>query len=157
MMELAVRRWTKKNPCNNKWWCIALMVYAAVSRMFWPCVAGSAWSTTQEDSVRQRHSTSDRWGSESSNGKQRNVEGWRRCPGQLETPLWEEQSGLIEWKRTQPVFLVKSKLMSDTHFDLGRVSTISRQACCFTRSEASIQKSRSRVPKWERFKTDSSF
>lgn len=79
----------KKNPCNNKWWCIALMVYAAVSRMFWPCVAGSAWSATQEDSVRQRHSTSDRWGSESSNGKQRNVEGWRRCPGQLETPLWE--------------------------------------------------------------------
>lgn len=61
-------------------------------------------------------------------------------------PVMGEQSGLIEWKRTQPVFLVKSKLMSDTHFDLGRVSTISRQARCFTHSEASIQKSRIRVP-----------
>lgn len=47
-------------------------------------------------------------------------------------PVMGEESGLIEWKGTQPVFLVKSKLMSDAHFDPGCVSTSSCQVECFT-------------------------
>lgn len=63
-------------------------------------------------------------------------------------PVMGEESGLIEWKRTQPVFLVKSKLMSDARFDLGRVSASSCQVECFTLRGVAT-KSRTRVPSEE--------